>query len=224
MSEKENKTVNEPIFEKLLDQRIVVLGTQVDDQVANTITAQLLLLSAEDPNSDIYFYINSPGGSVTAGMAIYDTMKFIPNDVVTITMGLAASMGQFLLTAGTPGKRYAMAHAKIMMHQPSSGIGGTASDIKIQADQILHTKREMAELIAQHSGQDYETIKRDSERDRWFTPDQAVEYGLIDKVATRENLPNPVKPKIERVHKIEENTEDQAKKHIAKKESVKKNA
>ena len=185
------------VFDKLLKERIVVLGTQVDDNIANMITAQLLMLSAEDPKSDIYFYINSPGGSVTAGMAIYDTMNFIPNDVVTITMGLAASMGQFLLTAGTKGKRYAMAHAKIMMHQPSSGIGGTASDIRIQADQILHTKKQMAELIAFHSGQDLAVVTKDSERDRWFTPDQAVEYGLVDHVATRDNLPNPVKPKVE---------------------------
>lgn len=185
------------VFDKLLKERIVVLGTQVDDNIANMITAQLLMLSAEDPNSDIYFYINSPGGSVTAGMAIYDTMNFIPNDVVTITMGLAASMGQFLLTAGTKGKRYAMPHAKVMMHQPSSGIGGTASDIRIQADQILHTKKQMAELIAYHSGQDLTVVTKDSERDRWFTPDQAVEYGLIDHVATRDNLPNPVKPKLE---------------------------
>ena len=175
------------VFDKLLKERIVVLGTQVDDNIANMITAQLLMLSAEDPNSDIYFYINSPGGSVTAGMAIYDTMNFIPNDVVTITMGLAASMGQFLLTAGTKGKRYAMPHAKVMMHQPSSGIGGTASDIRIQADQILHTKKQMAELIAYHSGQDLTVVTKDSERDRWFTPEQAVEYGLIDHVASRDN-------------------------------------
>lgn len=194
------------VFDKLLKERIVVLGTQVDDNIANMITAQLLMLSAEDPNSDIYFYINSPGGSVTAGMAIYDTMNFIPNDVVTITMGLAASMGQFLLTAGTKGKRYAMPHAKVMMHQPSSGIGGTASDIRIQADQILHTKKQMAELIAYHSGQDLTVVTKDSERDRWFTPDQAVEYGLIDHVASRDNLPNPVKPKVESAPAPKNNT------------------
>jgi ATP-dependent Clp protease protease subunit len=215
MTTKEENVNQDRVFDKLLSQRIVLLGTQVDDAVANTITAQLLMLSAEDPVSDIYFYINSPGGSVSAGMAIYDTMNFIPNDVVTITMGLAASMGQFLLTAGTPGKRYAMPHAKIMMHQPSSGIGGTASDIKIQADQIIHTKKQMAELISKHSGQPLDNVTKDSERDRWFTPEQAVEYGLVDHVATPTNLPNPVKPASK---KDETPNVSSAKKHIAKKE------
>ena len=135
----------------------------------------MLLLSAEDPTRDIALYINSPGGSVTAGMAIYDTMKFVPCDVATYGMGLAASMGQFLLSAGTPGKRYALPHARIMMHQPSAGIGGTASDIKIQAEQMLHIKKQMAELIAEHTGQTVEQIEKDSDRDRWFTAQEAKE-------------------------------------------------
>jgi ATP-dependent Clp protease protease subunit len=143
-----------------------------------------LLLNAEDPDADIYFYINSPGGSVDAGMAMYDTMQYISNDVVTLGMGLAASMGQFLLAAGTPGKRYALPHARIMMHQPSGGIGGSASDIKIQAEQSILLKKQLNELQSLHSGQTVEQIELDSDRDRWFTPLQAKEYGLIDEVVT----------------------------------------
>ena len=158
------------IYQRLLKERIVFLGSEVKDANSNAICAQMLLLNAEDPQSDIYFYINSPGGSVDSGMAIYDTMQFISNDVATFGMGLAASMGQFLLNAGTPGKRYALPHARIMMHQPSGGIGGSASDIN--------------ELQAQHSGQTVEQIELDSDRDRWFTPDQAKEYGLIDHVVS----------------------------------------
>ncbi len=154
----------------------------VEDTIANAICAQMLLLAAEDPDKDIYLYINSPGGSVSAGMAIYDTMQFVKNDVATVAMGLAASMGQFLLCAGAPGKRYALPHARIMMHQPSGGLGGTASDIQIQAEQMLYTKRKMAELIAAHTGQTIETIERDSDRDRWFTADEAKDYGLVDQV------------------------------------------
>ena len=142
----------------------------------------MLLLAAEDPDKDIYLYINSPGGSVSAGMAIYDTMQFVKNDVATVAMGLAASMGQFLLSAGAEGKRYALPHARIMMHQPSGGIGGTASDIKIQAEQMLYTKKKMAELIAQHTGQTLEQIARDSDRDRWFTAEEAKDYGFVDHV------------------------------------------
>jgi ATP-dependent Clp protease protease subunit len=154
----------------------------VRDDNANAICAQLLLLAAEDPDRDIWLYINSPGGSVTAGMAIFDTMQFVQPDVATVAMGLAASMGQFLLSAGTPGKRYATPHARIMMHQPSGGIGGTASDIKIQAEQMLHIKRQMADLIAQHTGQSVDQIEKDSDRDRWFTAEQAMEYGFVDHV------------------------------------------
>nr|WP_098389027.1 ATP-dependent Clp protease proteolytic subunit [Corynebacterium renale] len=170
------------VYERLLRERIIFLGSQVDDEIANKLCAQILLLTAEDPTRDISLYINSPGGSVTAGMAIYDTMRYSPCDIRTYGMGLAASMGQFLLTAGTPGKRFALPHARIMMHQPSAGVGGTAADIAIQAEQFSATKREMAELIAEHSGQPYEQIVKDSDRDRWFTAQQAKDYGLVDHV------------------------------------------
>ncbi|WP_329140746.1 ATP-dependent Clp protease proteolytic subunit [Streptomyces sp. NBC_01476] len=173
--------LGDQVYNRLLGERIIFLGQAVDDDIANKITAQLLLLAAE-PDKDIYLYINSPGGSVTAGMAIYDTMQFIKNDVVTIAMGMAASMGQFLLTAGTPGKRFALPNTRILMHQPSAGLGGSATDIKIQAEQLLHTKRRMAELIAQHSGQTFEQITKDSDRDRWFSAEEAQEYGLLDGV------------------------------------------
>lgn len=171
------------IYNRLLKERIIWLGSEVRDDNANAICSQLLLLSAEDPDKDIYLYINSPGGSVTAGMAIYDTMQFIPNDVVTVATGLAASMGQFLLSSGTKGKRYATPNARVLMHQPSGGIGGTASDIKIQAELILHMKKVMAELTAEQTGQTVETILRDNDRDKWFTATQALEYGFFDKIA-----------------------------------------
>jgi ATP-dependent Clp protease protease subunit len=174
--------LDESIYQKLLRERIIFLGSVVEDQMANAIAAQILLLAAEDAERDIFLYINSPGGSVTAGMAIYDTMQFVKNDVATVGMGLAASMGQFLLCAGAEGKRYALPHARIMMHQPSGGIGGTASDIKIQAEQMLYTKKKMAELIAGHTGQSLEMIEQDSDRDRWFTADEAKEYGFVDEV------------------------------------------
>ncbi|WP_333776346.1 ATP-dependent Clp protease proteolytic subunit [Streptomyces sp. IBSBF 3136] len=175
--------LGDQVYNRLLGERIIFLGQQVDDDIANKITAQLLLLAA-DPNKDIYLYINSPGGSVTAGMAIYDTMQYIPNDVVTIAMGMAASMGQFLLTGGAARKRFALPHADIMMHQGSAGLGGSVTDIKIQAEYLLRTKRRMAELTAFHSGQTFETITRDADRDRWFTPEEAKEYGLIDEIIT----------------------------------------
>jgi ATP-dependent Clp protease, protease subunit len=174
--------LDDQIYNRLLKERIIFLGSDVRDDNANAICAQLLLLSAEDPDSDIWLYINSPGGSVTAGMAIFDTMKWVPNDVCTVAMGLAASMGQFLLSAGTRGKRYATPHARVMMHQPSGGIGGTASDIKIQAEQMLHIKKQMAELIAEHTGQSVDQIEKDSDRDRWFTAHEAKEYGFVDHV------------------------------------------
>jgi ATP-dependent Clp protease, protease subunit len=176
--------LNDSVYDRLMRERILFLGSQVDDQIANQIAAQMLLLSAEDPTRDIWLYINSPGGSVTAGMAIYDTMNFIQNDVPTVVMGLAASMGQFLLCAGTKGKRYALPHARVMMHQPSVGIGGTASDIAIQAEQILYTKRTMIDRIAFHTGQSVEQIDNDSDRDRWFTAEEAKEYGFVDHVVT----------------------------------------
>ncbi|MFJ3334642.1 ClpP family protease [Streptomyces sp. NPDC086766] len=166
----------------LLAQRIVLLGTQVDEVSANRVCAQLLLLSAEDPHADIALYINSPGGSVTAGLAVYDTMRLVPNDVCTLAMGFAASMGQFLLTVGTPGKRFALPHARVMMHQPSAGIGGTTADIEIQAQNLEHTKRTIERITAEHTGQSAETIARDGDRDRWFTAEQAREYGLVDRV------------------------------------------
>lgn len=174
--------LDDQVYNRLLKERIIFLGSVVEDSMANAICAQILLLAAEDPEKDIYLYINSPGGSVTAGMAIYDTMQYVNNDVATVGMGLAASMGQFLLCAGAAGKRYATPHARIMMHQPSSGIGGTATDIKIQAEQIGFTKKKMAELIAFHTGQSVETITADSDRDRWFTADEAKEYGFVDHV------------------------------------------
>ncbi len=173
------------IYQQLLKERIVFLGTQVDDTSANLICAQLLLLSANDPERDIALYINSPGGSVTAGLAIYDTMQFIPCDVSTVCMGLAASMGQFLLCAGAPGKRYALPHSRILMHQPSGQMQGQATDIAIQAEQIIYLKRMMAERIAFHTGQSVERIEADSDRDRWFTADEAKDYGFIDAVIQR---------------------------------------
>jgi len=170
------------IFTRLLKNRVVMLGTDVNDDIANQLCAQLLYLEGEDPNADIWLYINSPGGSVTAGMAIYDTMQFVSCDVATVCMGLAASMGQFLLTAGAPGKRYTLPNARIMMHQPLAGLRGQASDIAIQAEQLRYTKKRMAELIAHHSGQSLEKIQADSERDNWFTAEEAKEYGLVDSV------------------------------------------
>lgn len=173
---------DDSVFNRLLRDRIIFLGEQFDDPMANKICAQMLLLNAEDPNRDISIYINSPGGSVSAGMAIYDTMQYINNDVVTIAIGLAASMGQFILCAGTPGKRYALPHTRIMMHQPSGGMGGTASDIAIQAEQMLYTKRMMQERIAFHTGQTIDQIEADSDRDRWFAAAEAKDYGIIDAV------------------------------------------
>ena len=178
------QVLDDHIYQRLLRERIIFLGSEVRDQNANAICAQLLLLSAEDPEADIFLHINSPGGSVDAGMAIYDTMNYIPNDVATVAMGLAASMGQFLVCAGTKGKRYALPHSRIMMHQPSSGMGGSASDIKIQAQQSLHIKKVLFDLIAQHCGQTVEQIEADADRDRWFTAEQAKEYGLVDQVVS----------------------------------------
>ncbi|MCK2217924.1 ATP-dependent Clp protease proteolytic subunit [Actinomadura sp. ATCC 31491] len=166
----------------MLRERIIVLGQEVNDEIANRICAELLLLAADDPERDITLYINSPGGSVSAGMAIYDMMEYVPNDVSTVVMGMAASMGQFLLTAGARGKRYALPHARVMMHQPSGGIGGTAADIAIQAEQMLYVKKTLAERIAFHTGQSLDQIEADSDRDRWFTAEEAKDYGFIDHV------------------------------------------
>ena len=177
-------SLDDQLTARLLHQRIIVLGQEVDDPIANRLCAQLLLLSAEDPHRDISLYINSPGGSVSAGLAIYDTMRLIPNDVSTLAMGLAASMGQFLLSAGTPGKRYALPHSRVLMHQGSAGIRGTAVDIEIQAENLEHTKNVMMRLIAEHTGQPVEKVEQDAVRDRWFTAEEAQEYGFVDAVLT----------------------------------------
>jgi ATP-dependent Clp protease protease subunit len=173
------------IFTRLLRNRIVMLGTEVGDEIANQICGQLLYLDAEDPGKDIWLYINSPGGSVTAGMAIYDTMQFVGCDVATVCLGLGASMGQFLLCAGAKGKRYALPNARIMMHQPLAGLRGTAADVAIQAEQAQFTKRMLFERISHHTGQPYDKILEDADRDRWFTAEQAKDYGLIDHVIVK---------------------------------------
>lgn len=178
---------NDQLFNRLLRNRILFLGQQVDDEIANTLCAQLLLLNAEDPEKEISLYINSPGGSVSAGMAIYDTMQFISNDIRTVGMGLAASMGQFLLTSGTKGKRFALPNTEILMHQGSAGIGGSASDIKIQAEQLRRSKKRFFELTARHTGQSEAKIEKDSDRDHWFSALEAKEYGLIDDIITTVN-------------------------------------
>ena len=178
--------MKDQIYNRLLEERIVFLSGEVRDEMANMVCAQLLLLSSLDPKKDIFLYINSPGGSVTAGMAVYDTMELIPNDVATVTFGMAASMGQFLLTSGTKGKRYATPHARILMHQPLGGIGGTATDIRIQAEQMAITKQTMSELNAKHTGQPLEKIIADSDRDNWFNAKDALAYGFIDHIATND--------------------------------------
>jgi ATP-dependent Clp protease protease subunit len=173
------------IYDRLLDRRIVVLGQEVDDEIGNRICAQMLLLAAEDPAADIALHINSPGGSVTAGMAVLDTMEYVECDVATFAVGMAASMGQFLLTAGTPGKRYALPRSAVLMHQPSSGVGGSESDIAIQAERLARLKREMAEMTARRTGQPIERSTADFDRDRWFSATEARDYGLVDHVVSR---------------------------------------
>lgn len=185
MSEAAGLTLNDFTFERLLRERIVFLGSEVDDSMANRVSAQLLLLAAEDPAADITMYINSPGGSVTAGMAIFDTMQLVEPDISTWAMGFAASMGQFLLTAGTPGKRYALPHARILMHQPSAGLGGSASDVAIRSAVFGDMKRQIAEITAGFTGQTTEQITADADRDRWFSAKEALDYGLIDHIHTR---------------------------------------
>ena len=177
------------VFDRLLRDRIIWLGEEVRDENANEICAKILLLAAEDPNKDIYLYINSPGGSITAGMAIYDTMQFVPNDIVTVGIGMAASMGQLLLTAGTAGKRYITPNARVLLHQPHGGFGGTASDIQTQAQLILDMKKRLAEITAAQTGKSVEQINADGDRDRWFGAEEALEYGLIDQVlSSRKNV------------------------------------
>ena len=177
--------LNDSIYNRLLRERIIWLGSEVRDENANAICAQMMLLAAEDPHKDIWLYINSPGGSITAGMAIYDTMQFIEPDVATIAMGMAASMGQFLLSSGAKGKRYATPHARVMMHQPSGGISGTATDVRINAQLIMHMKNVLAELTAEQTGQPLEKILKDNDRDSWFTAPEALAYGFIDHVVER---------------------------------------
>ena len=178
-------TLDEQLITRLLHQRIIVLGTEVDDQVAGRLCAQLLLLAAEDRRSDVSLYINSPGGSVSAGLAIYDTMRLIPNDVSTLAMGLAGSMAQFLLCAGTAGKRFCLPHAQVLMHQGSAGFGGTAADIEIYAEQLHRTGSTMIRLIAEHTGQPVARVEQDSLRDRWFSAEEALEYGIVDHIVAR---------------------------------------
>ena len=174
--------LGDSVYQRLLKERIIWLGGEVRDENANAICAQLLLLAAEDPDRDIYLYINSPGGSVTAGMAIYDTMQYIKLDVVTVGMGLAASMGQFLLTAGAPGKRYITPHTRVLLHQPLGGAGGSATEIRINADLILGMKKELAAITASRTGKTIEQVEADGDRDHWFTAQEALEYGFVDRV------------------------------------------
>jgi ATP-dependent Clp protease protease subunit len=178
-------SVDDQVTARLLHQRIIVLGQEVDDPIANRLCGQLLLLSAEDPRAPISLYINSPGGSVSAGLAIYDTMRLIPNEVSTLALGLAGSMGQFLLTAGTPGKRFCLPNAQVLMHQGSAGFGGTAADVEIYADQLERIGALLLRLTAEHTGQPYATVELDSRRDRWFTAEEARDYGLIDHILDR---------------------------------------
>src|SRR5277367_3114169 len=177
--------LDDQLISRLLYQRIIVLGTEVDDRVANRLCGQLLLLSAEDPRGDISLYINSPGGSVSAGLAIYDTMRLIPNDVSTLAMGLAGSMAQFLLCAGAAGKRFSLPHAQVLMHQGSAGFGGTAADIEIYAEQLGRTGATMMRLISEHTGQPLERVEHDSARDRWFSAEEARDYGIVDHIVER---------------------------------------
>jgi ATP-dependent Clp protease protease subunit len=190
-----NLSLDDSVFDQLLAERIVFLGGDVDTELANRITAQLLLLAADDPTEDITLYINSPGGGVLDGMAIYDTMQLIEPDVATWGMGMCASMGQFLLSSGTPGKRYALANSRIMMHQPHSGVGGTAADIKIQAEIFSKLKHEVALLTSEQSGQSLEKVLADGDRDRWFTAQESLDYGFIDHVVSRaQDVPGGVAP------------------------------
>lgn len=184
MQQAEGSSLPDSIFHRLLQDRIIWLGSEVKDENANVICAQMLMLAAQDPKQDIWLYINSPGGSITAGMAIYDTMQLIEPDVATVAVGMAASMGQFLLSSGTPGKRFITSHARVLMHQPSGGVGGTATDVRINAELIMDMKKTLSELTAEQTGHTVEEIYRDNEYDHWFTAQQALEYGFVDKIVT----------------------------------------
>jgi ATP-dependent Clp protease protease subunit len=188
----EQAPVNHLIFNQLLQERIVFLGAEVTDEVANQVCSQLLILNSAEPERDIYLYINSPGGSITAGFAIYDTMNFVQSDVATVALGFAASMGQFLLSSGAKGKRFALPNSSVVMHQPHGGFGGTAADIQTQAKQILYFKRRMAELTAEQTGKSIEQIAEDGDRDRWFTAEESLAYGFVDQIVdTTAKLPKP---------------------------------
>ncbi|WP_299275728.1 ClpP family protease [uncultured Georgenia sp.] len=187
--------LDQELRQRLMTQRIIVLGTELDQDAGNRLCSQLLLLSAENPRDDISFWISSPGGSVPAMLAIRDVMRLIPNDVSTVNLGMAYSAGQFLLSAGTKGKRYSLPHAKVLLHQGSAGIGGTAADIAIQADDLRHTRDTVLAAIADDTGQDVATIERDSRRDRWFTAADAVAYGFVDRVITHVDDIRPVPPR-----------------------------
>ncbi|MEP6842216.1 MAG: ATP-dependent Clp protease proteolytic subunit, partial [Pseudolysinimonas sp.] len=175
-------TFQPSVFDRLLKDRIIWLGSEVRDDNSNEIAAKLLLLAAEDPKKDIFLYVNSPGGSITAGMAIYDTMQFVPNDIVTVGIGMAASMGQLLLTAGTKGKRYITPNARVLLHQPHGGFGGTSSDIQTQAALILDMKKRLAEITAAQTGKTVEQVNADGDRDRWFSAQEALDYGFVDHI------------------------------------------
>jgi ATP-dependent Clp protease protease subunit len=178
----EPQNVGYGVFDRLLKDRIVWLGSEVRDDNANEICAKILLLAAEDSEKDIFLYINSPGGSITAGMAIYDTMQYVPNDIVTVGIGMCASMGQFLLSSGTKGKRYATPNTRVLLHQPHGGFGGTASDIQTQAELIMSMKRQLASITASQTGKTVDQVMLDGDRDRWFTAKEALEYGFIDHI------------------------------------------
>jgi ATP-dependent Clp protease protease subunit len=174
------------IYSRLLKDRIIFLGTPVDDMVANTIMAQLLHLESEEPEQDIHLYINSPGGSVSSGLAVYDTMQFVKPDIVTTALGMAASMGAFLLAAGTPGKRNALPNTRVLLHQPSvGGLAGQVSDVEIHARELTYTKQRLNRLLAQHTGQDYEKVERDTDRDYIMNPEEAIEYGVVDNIVQK---------------------------------------
>nr|WP_274953860.1 ATP-dependent Clp protease proteolytic subunit [Bifidobacterium crudilactis] len=193
MAEGESFSPTDPIFNRLLKDRIIWLGDEVKDSNANVICAQMLMLAAEDPSKDIWLYINSPGGSITAGMAIYDTMQLIEPDVATVAVGMAASMGQFLLSSGTKGKRFITSHARVLMHQPSGGVGGTQTDVRINAELIMDMKRTLSQLTAEQTGHTVEEIYRDNEYDHWFTAEAALEYGFVDKIVTTPGTMNAQK-------------------------------
>ncbi|WP_094722247.1 ATP-dependent Clp protease proteolytic subunit [Bombiscardovia coagulans] len=184
MEDGEVSALPDPIFNRLLKDRIIWLGDEVKDANANVICAQMLMLAAEDPSKDIWLYINSPGGSITAGMAIYDTMQLIEPDVATVAVGMAASMGQFLLSSGTKGKRFITSHARVLMHQPSGGVGGTTTDVRINAELIMDMKKTLSQLTADQTGHSLEEIYRDNEYDHWFNAQEALEYGFVDKIVT----------------------------------------